>query len=224
MLSSSSAMTGAAVSERPSTGWRPRGTTLVGAGLMGPAASLARSSRMPDYVSADGELLYQAIRFEPKGFAQKRPDGAWKGPVPGTSVPYRLPELLQEDEAAVLIPGGEKDVDNLRALGFTATCNHGGEGKWWPELSQWFKGRRVFLLCDHDAAGEKHHAVVGAALNDIAADIRVVRFPELPKGGDVSDLIEVRRKAGLNDVAIHKEITERFEVRAELGQNPVAGD
>ena len=65
-------------------------------------------------------------------------------------VPYRLPELLQGEELAVLIPGGEKDVDNLRALGFSATCNHGGEGKWWPELSHWFKDRRVFLLCDND--------------------------------------------------------------------------
>ena len=49
-------------------------------------------------------------------------------------VPYRLPELVQSGDAPVLIPGGEKDVDNLRALGVTATCNHGGEGKWWAEL------------------------------------------------------------------------------------------
>ncbi len=51
------------------------------------------------------------------------------------AVPYRLPELLRSGETPVLLPGGEKDVENLRALGFTATCNHGGEGKWWPELT-----------------------------------------------------------------------------------------
>ena len=71
-------------------------------------------------------------------------------------VPYRLPELLQSSEQPVLIAGGEKDVDNLRGLGFTATCNHGGEGKWWSELTPYLKGRRVFILCDNDAQGEKH--------------------------------------------------------------------
>ena len=121
----------------------------------------------------------------------------------------------------MLIPGGEKDVDNLRALGFTATCNHGGEGKWWPELSHWFKDRRVFLLCDNDVPGEKHQAIVGAALKNIAADIRVVRFPELPRGGDVSDFIELRLKDGVDDEAIRKELAERLSSAPACEQKPV---
>ncbi|MGA7373622.1 MAG: hypothetical protein WBW37_13605, partial [Methyloceanibacter sp.] len=64
---------------------------------------------------------------------------------------------------AALIPGGEKDTDNLRALGFTATTNHGGEGKWWPELTPYLKDRRVFILCDNDEQGEKHQEIAGAA-------------------------------------------------------------
>ena len=96
--------------------------------------------------------------------------------------------------APVLIAGGEKDADNLRALGFIATTNHGGEGKWWPELNPYFKDRRVFILCDNDDQGEKHQAVVGAALNGVATEIRVVRFPELAAKGDVSDYIERRRE------------------------------
>ena len=113
-----------------------------------------------------------------------------------TPVPYRLPELLQRADRAVLIAGGEKDVDNLRALGFIATCNHGGEGKWWQELTPYFKDRRVFILCDNDEQGEKHQEIVGAALNGIASELRVVRFPELPAKGDVSDFIELRRERG----------------------------
>src|SRR5262249_10257571 len=104
-----------------------------------------------------------------------------------TPLPYRLLDLLQNSETQVLIVGGEKDVDNLRSLEFTATCNHGGEGKWWPELTPYFKGRRVFILCDNDAAGENHQATVGAALEGTANEIRVARFLELPNGGDVSD-------------------------------------
>ena len=97
-----------------------------------------------------------------------------------------------------------------RALGFVASCNHGGEGKWWPCLSDWFKGRRVFLLCDNDEQGEKHQEVVGAALEGIATEIRVVRFPELKPGGDVSDHIDRRRKDGLDDKAIKAEVAQRF--------------
>ena len=126
----------------------------------------------------------------------------WKGPE--RPVPYKLPELIASGTAPVLIAGGEKDVDNLRALGFTATCNHGGEGKWWPELTPYLKDRRVFILCDNDEQGEKHQEIVGAALNGVASEIRVVRFPELPAKGDVSDFIEQRRKDGLDDMAIKR--------------------
>ena len=113
-----------------------------------------------DYTDENGARLYQTVRFEPKDFRQRRSDGnggwIWKGPE--RPVPYKLPELIASGNAPVLIAGGEKDVDNLRALGFTATCNHGGEGKWWPELTPYFKDRRVFILCDNDEQGEKHQA------------------------------------------------------------------
>ena len=165
-----------------------------------------------DYVDADGALLYQTVRYEPKDFRQRRSDGnggwIWKGPE--RPVPYKLPELIESGNAPVLIAGGEKDVDNLRDLEFTATCNHGGEGKWWPELTPYFKDRRIFILCDNDEQGEKHQAVVGAALNGVANEIRVVRFPELPAKGDVSDFIEHRRKEGLDDKAIERELRLRF--------------
>ena len=63
-----------------------------------------------------------------------------------TPVPYHLPKLIARANDPVLIPAGEKDVDNLLSLDLLATTNHGGEGKWWPELTPYFKGRRVFLL------------------------------------------------------------------------------
>jgi 5S rRNA maturation endonuclease (ribonuclease M5) len=164
-----------------------------------------------DYTDENGARLYQTVRFEPKDFRQRRSDGnggwIWKGPE--RPVPYRLPELLQRTDRAVLIPGGEKDVDNLRALGFTATCNHGGEGKWWPELTPYLKDRRVFILCDNDETGEKHQQVVGEALRGVARELRVVRFPELETKGDVSDFIERRRKEGLDDEAIGKGLRDR---------------
>ncbi|MGI8854098.1 MAG: DUF3987 domain-containing protein [Methyloceanibacter sp.] len=165
-----------------------------------------------DYVSEDGEVLYQAIRFEPKGFSQRRSDGnggwVWKGPE--RAVPYRLPELIKSGDAPVLIAAGEKDVDNLRALGFTATCNHGGEGKWWNEITPWLKDRRVFLLLDNDEQGEKHLEVVAPKLHGVVSELRVVRFPELPEKGDVSDFITERSAAGADTATIKSELAARF--------------
>ena len=53
-----------------------------------------------DYRDANGELLYQVVRFEPKGFAQRRPNGKgrWVWNLRGVRrVLYRLPELLAAD-------------------------------------------------------------------------------------------------------------------------------
>src|SRR6516225_8942013 len=82
-----------------------------------------------DYRDESGELLFQVVRFEPKDFRQRRPNGhgGWTCQVKGTrQVPYRLPELIAASlETPVWIVEGEKDVDRLASLGFAATCNAG---------------------------------------------------------------------------------------------------
>ena len=126
-------------------------------------------------------------------------------------VPYHLPELIAAGaDVPILLPAGEKDADNLRHLRLLATTNHGGEGNWYPELTPYFKDRRVFLLLDNDKSGEKHCAVVGAALNGVAKEIRVVRFTDLPPKGDVSDFIKLRLDEGLDTDAIKQLLYQRF--------------
>lgn len=122
-------------------------------------------------------------------------------------LPYRLPELMQSDpKDMVLIPGGEKDVDNLYSLGLVATTNSGGEGKWTDNLGIWLKDRRVCILCDNDEMGETHQATVGGFLRDIAKEIHVLRFPTLPHKGDVSDWLEERQSQGLGWTKIRAEL------------------
>ena len=74
-----------------------------------------------DYRDERGGCLYQVVRFEPKGFAQRRPDGngGWIWNLDGVrQVPYRLPELLAADpDEWVLIVEGEKDADRLAGFG-----------------------------------------------------------------------------------------------------------
>ena len=144
-----------------------------------------------DYRDEAGTVLYQAVRYQPKGFKQRRPDGAggWIWKLEGVPlVLYRLPELRAADPAAtVYIPEGERDVENLRTHGFVATCNAMGAGKWRPEYSDHLRGRHVVILPDCDKPGADHARTVAGALDGIAASVKVLDLPGLPTGGDVSD-------------------------------------
>lgn len=144
-----------------------------------------------DYVDADGVLQYQVCRMEPKDFRQRRPaiDGdGWDWSIKGTAqLPYRLPDMLANPTATVLIVEGEKDADAIAALDLVATTNSGGSGKWASELSQHFAGRKIVILPDNDDAGRKHAQLVASALYDVAQSIRILALPELTAKGDVSD-------------------------------------
>ena len=102
----------------------------IGKGDISPGASQARKSKRQiactyDYTDAAGRLLFQVVRFKPKGFAQRRPDGKddWIWNLKGiTPVPYRMPELKAAISAGqtVYIVEGERDADTARLMGLTA--------------------------------------------------------------------------------------------------------
>jgi hypothetical protein len=142
------------------------------------------------YRDETGAVLFEVVRFEPKTFRQRRPNGTWS--VKGVrQVPYRLPELLERPEgASVYIVEGEKDVDRLRRLGVVATCNAGGAGGWRAELNRHFAGADVVVLPDNDEPGRAHAAKVARGLRDVAASVRIVELPGLAPKGDVSDWID----------------------------------
>ncbi|HET6441303.1 MAG TPA: hypothetical protein VFH53_02915, partial [Phycisphaerae bacterium] len=145
-----------------------------------------------DYRDAEGNLLFQTVRLEPKDFRQRRPDGnggwIWKlGKTP--RVLYRLPELIAADtDERVFVVEGEKDADNLAALGLIATTSPMGAGNW-HKLSDdsVLHGRRVAILPDKDDAGRKHASVVARALHNRASEVRIVELSG--DGKDVSDWI-----------------------------------
>lgn len=144
-----------------------------------------------EYVDEQGALLFQAVRFDPKEFRQRRPDGrgGWIYDIKGVRrILYRLPELLTADPAfPVFLVEGEKDVDNLRAVGLVATCNPMGAGKWNNDYTKALSGRRVVLLPDNDEPGRKHRDLVAGKLAGIVYELKIVDLPNLPEHGDVSD-------------------------------------
>ena len=75
-----------------------------------------------DYTDADGAVIGQVVRYEPKDFRQRRPDGdgGWRWKMDGLQLPlYRLHDLT--GHATVYIGEGEKDSDRLWAAGLPAT-------------------------------------------------------------------------------------------------------
>ena len=147
-----------------------------------------------EYRSSEGNVVFQGVRFDPKDFAQRRPDGtgSYTWGLDGVGrVLYRLPELLAANlDETVYLPEGEKDVDWLAKLGLVATTNPQGAGKWRNEYTATLKGRHVAILPDNDQAGRKHAEKVAGALYGEATSVKVVELPSLPEGGDVSDWLD----------------------------------
>jgi len=143
-----------------------------------------------DYRDEIGNLLFQVVRYKPKAFAQRRPDGqgGWIWDLRGVRrVLYRLPELLANPDAVVYVTEGEKDADRLAREGLTATTNSGGAGKWGKEHAEALQGRDVVILPDNDDPGRKHAQQVARALDGVARSVKIVELPDLPEKGDVSD-------------------------------------
>lgn len=143
-----------------------------------------------DYADERGALLYQCVRYAPKDFRQRRPNGAggWEWSLNGTRrVLYRLPELLARSDEIVFLVEGEKDADNLARLGLLATTNAGGANTWREEYAESLHGRQVVIIPDNDDAGRQHAARVAHSLQDRAASVKILELPNLPPKGDVSD-------------------------------------
>ncbi|MFC2172898.1 hypothetical protein ACFLU6_09750, partial [Acidobacteriota bacterium] len=144
--------------------------------------SQKRISKTYDYQTATGELLYQKVRYQPKDFRIRRPDGnggyVWN--LNGIErVLYNFPNVLKAIEAdeTVFIVEGEKDADNLNRLGLTATTNIEGAGKWKDEYSETLKGLRAAIIPDNDKPGHEHAEKVAASLNGKALSIKLANLP-----------------------------------------------
>lgn len=142
-----------------------------------------------DYHDEHGNLLFQTVRYLPKDFKQRRPDGkgGWIHDIQGVRrVLYRLPELLRA-QGPVIIVEGEKDADVLYRHGFVATTNPMGAGKWRKGYNKSLQDRDVIVMPDNDTAGKRHGDDVSASLLSTASTLKLVVLPDLAEKEDVSD-------------------------------------
>ncbi|MCO5384633.1 MAG: hypothetical protein NHB14_01525 [Desulfosporosinus sp.] len=175
---------------------------LIGEEWLGDRPSTSKPKKeieaVYDYTDATGKLIYQVVRYNPKDFKQRRPDGkgghTWN--IQGvTLLPYKLLELLRvKPGQTIFIVEGEKDVQSLNKMGLVATCNHGGAGKWREEHSRHFpKGASVVILPDNDDPGQMHSVMVARSLIKRGCKVKVVELPGLPPKSDVSDWLKSGR-------------------------------
>lgn len=166
----------------------PKEDTRGGRRIMTPGRKLVCTY---DYHDDSGNVAYQVVRYDPKDFAQRRPDGkgGWHWNLEGVErYIYRLPEILAAPSHPVIVVEGEKDAEALKRLGLLSTTNAGGAGKWTPDLCAALRGRRVAILPDNDPPGRSHAIqVAGSLVWGGAAEVRICHLPGLPEKGDVTD-------------------------------------
>lgn len=169
-----------------------------------------------DYRDENGVLLAQKVRYEPKGFAWRRPNHEPAGPGwiynrLGPMPLYRLPEVVAavREHREILVCEGEKDADLLAKRGLAATtCPDGADKsgkatKWRKIHTEALRGARVIIIADKDETGRKFACGVAAEIHGSAESVRIIEVPEidgrhckdpadyLGAGGDLAKILAI---------------------------------
>jgi putative DNA primase/helicase len=131
-----------------------------------------------------------------KDFLQARPDGNG-GYVYGLddvqTILYNLADVMQAalDGEMVVLVEGEKDADNgMERLGLTTTTCPMGAKHFKPHYAGYLTGAHVVVVADNDGPGGEHAEKVARELLPFVASVKVLRLPDLPEKGDLTDWIE----------------------------------
>ena len=173
-----------------------------------------KSTRPPlgDPVEVYDYGTYEVCRYaHPKTFRQRRPDG--KGGYIWSTKGI-APRLYHEDELRdrVVIVEGEKDVDRLRAIGWSATTHSGGAAKagaapkWKPAHTKILTAagvKTVIVIPDTDDTGRAHGQAIVASCHAVGITVEVIDLPAphkdvsefLDAGGDVKALADTCKAA-----------------------------
>jgi len=195
-----------------------------------------RQTRYWEYPARDGSPLVRVVRFDDgKGGKSGKGDADWHQEhwgkckptrqigwvvgtkdVPREDIPiYRYAEVRKAiaNNELIFIAEGEDNVDRLWALGFAATCNIGGSGKWRESDTRDLEGAKVVIIPDRDEPGINH---AEGLHQQFPGALWLYPFPNskawenLPKskGLDIADWIE------------HHQITAN-DIKAAIGEKKV---
>jgi hypothetical protein len=154
----------------------------------------ASSQTIYRYADLAGATVGEVVRGPGKRFRQRRPDGdgGWEWKASQTPVVYRWPELSAQPDDPIWVVEGEKDAERLASVGLRATTNAGGAGKWRAAHTSALydlSPPAVFVIPDNDVPGHRHALAVVEACTSAGLVASVVRLPDSPDHGDVSDWV-----------------------------------
>jgi hypothetical protein len=144
---------------------------------LGPATNIVATY---PYHDERGAFLYENVRLSPKSFRLRRLNakGEWVWKMADVRrVPYRLSEL--QAQRLVLLMEGEKDADNVAALGLPATTTPMGAGGWRDEYAGVLKAsgvEEVVVIPDNDEPGRRYAVQAGTALTACGIAVRVLEL------------------------------------------------
>jgi len=184
-----------------------------------------------DYTDEVGGLLYQTVRYVPKEFSQRRPDGrgGWRWRLGNVKrVLYRLPSVRQA-QGPIVIHEGEKAVNAAVAAGLpgchtTTVC--GAQSAKQTDFTP-VVGKAVIVVPDNDDHGEDYvRAVVTKATAAGALSVKVLRLPGLPPKGDIVEWLQAggttEQFAVLLEHAVSLETTTNQTTTAPGGFAPIS--
>ncbi len=147
-----------------------------------------------DYHDADGNLLYQRVRFEPGDNGRSKKylpfdpaTGNWRRPC--DPVLYHLPEVTVA--SSVIICEGERKADVLQHWQLVGTCfDSGANSTITPAMIGALTNKDLVILPDNDDSGRIYSDNIIKAMQEKAASIKVVDLPGLATKGDIVDWVK----------------------------------
>ena len=183
-----------------------------------------------DYTDEAGKLLFQVVRFTPKEFRQRRPDGngGWIWKLGNTRrVLYRLPEVIARSARARRSTSSRarRTPTPARAPG-SADDRADGRGQVEPQGVQRDAGRRapIVIVADNDDEGCKHAEQVARHLRRYGngGDIEITKaktgkdlFDHLEAGHTIDELELIAHVDGAHADAPESPATEATDDQRE---------
>lgn len=207
------------------------------------AGGFVEASAKWRYETADGRTAFYVMRYDfadgsksvlPRSWGTRQTDSGrtqtgWQPksyPVPRPL--YHLPELIARAEDPIVLVEGEKAADAAKRLipGAVATTSPGGskaakQANWLPAASA---VRNIYLIPDHDDAGEKYIAHVASLLRAETPGVKLYRIDpvrlaklfavtNIDSGWDIADVPDLRNPIDLGTL---QSIAEEYEPPREL--------
>lgn len=154
------------------------------------------------YCSVDGlpvgkKIIFRLPEGSKTGIWYRWENGQYEKGLNKMKMPlYHLPQLVTSI-GIIYIVEGEKDVETMERLGYTATTTPngaGGQTKLSEDEKRLFAGRAVVVIGDNDDAGQKYAEIICNTLRKKAAKVinlnPMLLWEELPEKGDISDIAE----------------------------------